>query len=185
MHFFGHRQGHRPQSEGSIPVAVKRDLAEALVAVEAATDSYLAAATPATRAALMDTLGRLDELVDAGDEYANRVSARGLGYGAVSSGGIVGTGATGVLGARGPAPFVEEVPSGVPRALVEVVRCAKDDLAGGATAASDGFRTAAADLAAARTPGAAPSGGQWGPPAPLPRPDPPPAPPPRSRRDPE
>ena len=152
MHLFGHREGRHTHPDGAIPVAVDRDLADALVAVEAAADDYLDAATPPTRAALVDALGRLDQLVDAGDEYANRVSARGLGFGPVSSGGIVGTGATGVLGSRGPAPFVEEVPSEVLRALVELVRCAKDDLAEGATGASGPLRSAAADLAATATP---------------------------------
>ncbi len=192
MHLFGHREGRHTHPDGAIPVAVDRDLADALVAVAAAADDYLDAATPPTRAALVDALGRLDQLVDAGDEYANRVSARGLGFGPVSSGGIVGTGATGVLGSRGPAPFVEEVPSEVLRALVELVRCAKDDLADGATGASGPLRSAAADLAAARSTAAgAPTGGppepggQGGPPPRPPRPAPPPAPPPRRRQGPD
>jgi len=192
MHLFGHREGRHTHPDGAIPVAVDRDLADALVAVEAAADDYLDAATPPTRAALVDALGRLDQLVDAGDEYANRVSARGLGFGPVSSGGIVGTGATGVLGSRGPAPFVEEVPSEVLRALVELVRCAKDDLAEGATGASGPLRSAAADLAAARSTAAgAPTGGppepggQGSPPPRPPRPAPPPAPPPRRRQGPD
>ena len=177
MHLFGHHDGHHARSDATIPVAVDRDLVEAIVAVEAGVDDYLQSCTPPTRAALRDALARLDQLVNLGDDYTNQVTSRGLGYGPASAGGVVGTGATGVLGARGPTPFVEEVPSGVLRAQVELVRCARADLGGGATVPSVALRSAADGVAAARLPdatGPPVPPGPTGPPAQPPRPAPPP-----------
>jgi hypothetical protein len=181
MHLFGHHDGRHTHPDPSIPVAVDRDLAESIGAVEAAADDYLQAGTPPARAALVDALARLDQLANLGDDYTNQASVRGLGYGPTSSGGVVGTGATGVLGARGPTPFVDEVPSGLLRAQVELVRCARADLDAGTTVPSDGLRSAVNEVAAARFPEADGPPAPPGSPEPPPRPTPPPPPSPPSR----
>jgi hypothetical protein len=173
VHLFGHHDGHHAHPVPTIPVAVDRDLAEAIVTVEASADDYLRAGTAPTRAALVDALGRLDALVSLGDDYANQVSIRGLGYGSASTGGVVGMGAAGVLGPGGSTPFVEDVPSGLLRAQLELARCARADVAEGATVPSESLRSAVHEVTAARLRDAS---GPAGPPSPSAPPEPPPRP---------
>jgi len=155
VHLFSHRDHgaeHGPIPDDA-PVPVDRDLVRAMEDVEGAVDAYLTTTDPLTRSSLIDCLAGLDELVEAGDGFAGSNTVRGGAYGMALG--------TAPLGARSLTPIVDVVPEVVLRALVDLVRRAKEDV-GAPGPPSTALRDAAARVAAARASHPAVASGQDG-----------------------
>ena len=154
-------------------MAVDAGLEQAIDAVESAVDDYRAAQTPDRRAALVAALGQVDELVELGDDFAQRSAAGLVGYGVSPR----ASATLSAFGARGPSSMAEEVPAAVLRAQIALVRCAKDVVRGTGPNAEVALGAAVEDLARARDPAnsVAPVEGPGTPPPSVP---PPPAVPP-------
>ena len=124
-------------------MAVDAGLEQAIDAVESAVDDYRAAQTPDRRAALVAALGQVDELVELGDDFAQRSAAGLVGYGVSPR----ASATLSAFGARGPSSMAEEVPAAVLRAQIALVRCAKDVVRGTGPNAEAALGAAVEDLA--------------------------------------
>ncbi len=140
---FGRNKG---QCDGDENIPVDATLEGDIEQVEASIAKYLTTPTDMTRQALLEVLGRLDDQTDRGDAYESSViGSAAWGYASKGE----------VLGETSIDPVVDEVAGAELRAQVELVKAAKNEVRRPSPDAFSVLQSAFADLASARSKGAA------------------------------